>query len=188
MTNHNRKLWTLLGLTAGAAVGAWLWRRGTERTAPAEVATEPVQEGTAADRLTRALAEDLELGEYDLSVDAISDGVVELTGAVDAAAQRERAVAMAHAIGDVHTVVNRLVLRDEEARFEANRTRREEKGGMQHSGMGVGMGTRRQSPDTDPDRPSDRQKLVDRELEPENMEAVPADETGTDPDEEEATP
>lgn len=188
MANHKRQLWTLLGLTAGAAVGVWLWRRGTERTAPLELATEPVQEGTAADRLARALAHDQELSEYDLAVDAISDGVVELTGVVDAAAQRERAVAMAHATGDVHTVVNRLVLRAEEARFEENRARREEMGGLQHSGMGVGMGTRRQSPDTDPDRPSDRQKLVDRELEPENMETAPVEETGPDPDEEEPAP
>jgi hypothetical protein len=39
--------------------------------------------------------------------------------------------------------------------------------------MGAGMGTRRQSPSTDPDRPSDKQKMIERELEVANVEDTP---------------
>ena len=45
--------------------------------------------------------------------------------------------------------------------------------------MGVGMGTRRQSPSTDPDRPSDKQKILDRELDVGNIQDAP--EGGPDP-------
>lgn len=187
MIDRSRTLWTLLGVTAGVATGIWLWQRGAER---ASRATEPLSEmkgeGDAAERVAYALADDMELGERDLSVDGISDGVVEITGVVADRDQRERVVAMAHNTTGVHTVVNRLVLEDEEARLEETRARTEETP-IQHSGMGVGMGTRRQSPDTDPDRPSDRQKMVDRELEAENMEAEPTieptAESGPDADE-----
>ena len=170
MASDNRKLWTLLGLTAGAAVGVWLWARGEERSREAAAPRERVPlEGDAEARLARAIANDLELAGYGLEVRGISEGVLELTGELAESEQRERVVAMAHAIDGVHTVVNRIVLHDEEARAEAARTR-EGTGGLHHTGMGVGMGTRRQSPDTDPDRPSDRQKLVDRELTVDRME------------------
>lgn len=166
-SDQNRTVWALLGLAAGVITGIWLWRRGGERTADLEWAGG----GDAATRIARALAGDPELAGRGLEVEAISDGVVELRGAVPGREQREQAVAMAHNTPGVHTVVNRLVLESEEARLDANQSRRAARGPrLHHTGMGVGMGTRRQSPDTDPDRPSDRPKLVDRELDVDRVE------------------
>lgn len=167
-SDRNRTLWMLAGLTAGVVTGLWLWRRGTER----ESEEGRPGAGTAASRIADTLARDPELAGRGLRVDGIGEGIVELSGTVSDRDQRERAVALAHGTPGVHTVVNRLVLEPEESRLEENRARHEAEGpALHHDGMGVGMGTRRQSPDTDPDRPSDRQKLVDRELEPERFEA-----------------
>lgn len=164
--NEDRRLWALVGLTAGVAAGIWLWTRGREWGGqPAAVGGE-VDAGL---QVARAFDQDIELAARDLGVTRISDGVIEVTGVVADRDQRQRAVAMAHNAPGVHTVVNRLVLEDEERRAEENRARHRDTP-IQHTGMGVGMGTRRQSPDTDPDRPSDRQKLVDRELDVSNQE------------------
>jgi hypothetical protein len=92
---------------------------------------------------------------------------------------------MAHNVAGIHTVVNRIVLEADEARLEEHRSRGT--GGppsRQHYGMGVGMGTRRQSPATDPDRPSDRQELVDRELDVDRMEEGSATSRGPGPEDE----
>ena len=35
----HKKLWTLLGLAAGAAVGFWLWREGEDRSSRSEFGT-----------------------------------------------------------------------------------------------------------------------------------------------------
>lgn len=168
--NRDRTLWTLAALT-GVAAGAWLWRSAIGRRPTRESPTAAV-EGNSALRVARALDDDIELAAFDLVVNRISDGVIELIGAVGDTEQRQRAIALAHAVDGVHTVVNRLVLEGEEARLRANRTRNADRR-LQHTGMGVGMGTRRQSPDTDPDRPSDRQRRVERALEVGNMEATP---------------
>ncbi|MDX1673461.1 MAG: BON domain-containing protein [Longimicrobiales bacterium] len=160
----DRTLW-ILAAAAGAAAGLWLWRRRTgEETAPAAAV-----EGDGALAVARAYREDIELAAFDLAVNRISHGVIEITGAVERPDQRERAVAMAHSTEGIHTVVNRIVLDGEEARLEEAAARHADDP-IRHTGMGVGMGTRRQSPDTDPDRPSDRQKLVERELEVRNLE------------------
>ena len=162
--NEDRRLWALVGLAAGAAVGIWLWtrRRGGEPTAVGG-------ETDAALRVARAYDNDIELAARGLGVTRISEGVIEVTGVVADRDQRQRAVAMAHNTPGVHTVVNRLVLEDEERRVAESRARNRDRP-IRHTGMGVGMGTRRQSPDTDPDRPSDRQKLVDRELDVPKLE------------------
>jgi hypothetical protein len=114
MANDDRRLWTLLGLTAGAVVGMWLWARGMERAW--ELAEgEPLisVEGDPAESLARALAGDMELADFELEVRPISEGVVEITGTVDESDQRARAVAIAHNVG-VETVVNRITLPGDE--------------------------------------------------------------------------
>ena len=170
MADRNRTIWTVVALTAGAAAGFWLWRRGTERAgAGAGVDPEPRAEADIAARVEHALRDDIALASRDVRVKRVSDGVVELTGRVADGDQSERAVATAQAVDDVHTVVNRLTVAGEEARREAARKKHADTP-IRHTGMGVGMGTRRQSPETDPDRPSDRQKLVDRELDVDRME------------------
>ncbi len=113
MTTSDRRLWKLIGLTAGMATGIWLWRRGMERAWELAEA-EPLipVEGDAAESLARALASDLELAGFDLQVHAVSEGVIEITGAVAEPVQRARVVAMAHNTPGVDTVVNRIVVSD----------------------------------------------------------------------------
>ena len=176
-SDRTRTLWKLVGLVAGAGVGLWLWRGGRDRGDAVRRWTGP---GDAAYRIQGAFDRDPELAAR-VRVHAISDGVVELTGGVAARDQRDRAVAMAHSTPGVHTVVNRIVVEPEEARMAENRARNEDgPASRQHYGMGVGMGTRRQSPDTDPDRPSDRQKLVERELDVARMRDEPPARGGAD--------
>lgn len=177
-------LWTALGVSAGVATGLWLWRRQGEQEVPHLSApngwTRP--RGSVAE-VAEALQADRTLGQRGVEVDSIAEGVIELNGAVGTQAEARRAVEIAQRTRGVHTVVNRLTLEDEEEhRLETQRRREEgapELQERQHYGMGVGMGTRRQSPDTDPDRPSDKQKILERELDVANVEDAPDD--GLDP-------
>lgn len=186
-SDRARTLWKLAGLAAGAAVGWWVWRRGRDQGGDVRRWTGP---GDPAFRIQAAFDRDPELGTH-LRVHAISDGVVEIDGGVAEQDQRDRAVAIAHNAPGVHTVVNRIVVEPEEARLAEIRARHEDgPANRQHYGMGVGMGTRRQSPDTDPDRPSDRQKLVERELDVARMQdevATPAEDGPEAEDEEPAS-
>lgn len=174
-------LLTALGVTAGVATGIWLWSRREPGGQP-----EPTgwsrPHGTGAD-VAEALRSDGALSHRSIEVDSIADGVIELTGAVESREEAERAVSLAQGTQGVFTVVNRLVVEAEEAHREETRRRREagapELQGSGHTGMGVGMGTRRQSPDTDPDRPSDKQKILDRQLNVQNVEDAAAG--GLDP-------
>lgn len=174
-------LWTALGVSAGVAAGVWIWRRrGRQEPAPHRRWSRP--EGTGSE-VAEALRRDRTLARRDIEVDAIADGVIELTGSVQTRSEAQRAVSIVQGRRGIYTVVNRLVVEEEESQREETRRRRaegapelQERG---HHGMGVGMGTRRQSPDTDPDRPSDRQKMLDRELEVQNV--VDAPEAGPDP-------
>lgn len=179
-------LWTALGVSAGMATGVWLWRRQQapqrrpgEESAPSGWARP---RGSGAD-VAEAFQRDRALRNRSIEVDAISEGVIELTGHVRNRAEAQRAVGLAQSTTGVYTVVNRLTLDDDEShRSETQRRRSEGAPELQerhHYGMGVGMGTRRQSPDTDPDRPSDKQKILDRELDVANVEDSP--EGGPDP-------
>lgn len=171
-------LWTALGVSAGVATGLWLWRRQGEREVPQLSAprgwTQP--RGSGAE-VAEALRRDRTLGRRSVEVDSIAEGVIELTGQVATQAEARKAVEIAQSTRGVYTVVNRLTLEEEESHLsETQRRRRDGAPELQerhHYGMGVGMGTRRQSPDTDPDRPSDKQKILDRELDVANVEDAP---------------
>jgi hypothetical protein len=119
--DEDGKLRTLLGLTAGLAMGVWVWRRRTERErrvagpAPMPDLRVPVDTVDPAVRLARALDHDLELAPHGLGVQGLSDGVIEITGVVDRPEQRARVVAMAHNIAGIDTVVNRVRLADDPA-------------------------------------------------------------------------
>lgn len=173
-------LWTALGVSAGVATGVWLWRRGQDTAPPAPQERTPDSwarpRGSAAD-VAEALQRDRTLRNRSIEVDAIAEGVIELTGHVGTRTEAQRAVGIAQAISGVYTVVNRLTLDEEEAhRRDTQRRRREGAPELQergHTGMGVGMEARRQSPDTDPDRPSDKQKILERELDVANVEDTP---------------
>lgn len=156
----------LIGVSAGVtAVAAWAWWRRIRPSLPVRRGRRP--RGPAG-QLLGALQRDLELASRRIDVGEIADGVVELRGSVADRAEAERAIGIAQATSGVYTVVNRLRLSDEEGRRDS--ARRRWRGGApdlhesRHYGMGVGMGRRRQSRSTDPSRPSDRQQMLEREL------------------------
>ncbi|HUG41533.1 MAG TPA: BON domain-containing protein [Longimicrobiales bacterium] len=165
----------LFGISAGVAGGVWLWRRN--EAGRREAVRRWGQPRGSAQDVAEALRSDGKLGRRQLEVDTIAEGVVELNGTVRDRSEAERAVGIAQRTTGVYTVVNRLVVDAEEAqRSEARRRWSEgapELRERHHYGMGVGMGTRRQSPATDPDRPSDKQAMLDREL---NVHRVEDDE------------
>lgn len=156
----------LFGISAGVAGGLWLWRR--REAVRREAGRRWGQPRGSAQDVAEALRQDGKLGRRAIEVDTIAEGVVELNGTVRDRAEAERAVGIAQRTTGVYTVVNRLVVDAEEA--QRNETRRRWAEGApelrerHHYGMGVGMGTRRQSPATDPDRPSDKKTMLDREL------------------------
>jgi hypothetical protein len=174
-----QNLLTIVGISAGVATGlaagVWLWRRrSSPALAPLPSWTEP--RGSAQD-VASALDSDPDLSGRRIEVDTIAEGVVELTGSVRDRTEAERAVGLAQRTTGVYTVVNRLRIESEEAQREETR-RRWKEGAPElrerhHYGMGVGMGQSRHSPTTDPDRPNDKQRILDRELDVANVEEEP---------------
>lgn len=163
------------GVVTGVAAGVWLWRRRAGEAARAlERWGEP--RGSAQD-VAEAFRADPKLSRRRVDVDTIAEGVVELSGSVRDRGEADRAVGIAQRTTGVYTVVNRLRIEDEESQREITRRRWKEGAPelreRQHYGMGVGMGARRQSPDTDPDRPSDKQRMLERELDVANVEDEP---------------
>jgi hypothetical protein len=164
-----QRLLAVLGISAGVATGVaswwWLRRRAREEAAFARDWAEP--RGSAQD-VVEAFRTDPGLSARRIEVDAIAEGVVELSGSVRDRAEAERAVGIAQGTTGVYTVVNRLRIEEEESHREVTRRRwndgAPELRERHHYGMGVGMGTPRHSPATDPDRPSDKQRMLDREL------------------------
>jgi hypothetical protein len=174
-------LLALLGVGAGVAAGVWLYRlRTTRRGTTARGWSEP---RGSAQEVAEALRQDDDLSRRAIEVDSIAEGVVELGGSVHNRDEAVRAVRIAQDTTGVFTVVNRLAVEAEESQRESTRRRwndgAPELRERQHYGMGVGMGTRRQSPDTDPDRPNDRQRMIERDLEVRNVADEP--EAGPDP-------
>jgi hypothetical protein len=165
-------LWTVFGISAGVATGVvagvWLWRRRSlEDRGPAAAPAWVELRGSAQD-VAASLRSDPKLARRRVEVDTIAEGVIELSGSVRDRAEAERAVGLAQRTTGVYTVVNRLRVEDEESRREETRQRwndgAPELRERHHYGMGVGMGPRRHSPETDPDRPSDKQRILEREL------------------------
>lgn len=109
------------------------------------------------------------LSERGVDVGAISQGIIELSGSVWSDEEADRAVRLANAIPGVRTVVNRLEVEEESRARDATRRSLEEEGGNVTSiQRGVartgGMGARRQSRTTDPDRTDDSQHREHRSL------------------------
>lgn len=130
------------------------------------------------DPVARALRDDPVLDERSIRVTRLGSDVIELSGAVSSETESQRAVGIAQSTSGAHTVVNRLEIAEVEARLEETRVRFEEGAPelteTHHYGMRVGTGQRRQHPATDPDRNSDKVRMVTRDLEPD-----PAEATGT---------
>ena len=152
---------TIVGL-AGTAAALWLARRRDGRQYP-QLERSPLERA-----VRDALRTDEQLSQRGVLVTEIGSGVVELAGMVNSADEVSIAVAAAQRVDGVGTVVNRLAVREEEARL-ADARQRFEAGDpalteTQWTGLHVGMGRRRQSPLTDPDQRSDRPRILDRQL------------------------
>lgn len=152
---------TVVGLV-GTAAALWFARRHDGQTHP-HLERSPLERDVRA-----ALREDENLSRRGVLVSEIGAGVVELAGMVDSGDEMAAAVAAAQRVHGVGTVVNRLSVRDEESRLADARERLANGDAALNethwTGMGVGMGRRRQSPATDPDRPDDHARIKDREL------------------------
>lgn len=152
---------TVIGL-AGTAAALWFARRQDGRAHPELERSDLEREVRAA------LREDDKLSRRGVLVTEIGSGVVELAGMVDSSDEMAGAVAAAQRVHGVSTVVNRLSVRQEETHLADTRLRFENGDPAltetHWTGLHIGMGRRRQSPATDPDRRDDHARMKDREL------------------------
>jgi hypothetical protein len=167
----------LLGMGLGMLVAARLARRSPVTAAHSEseaavrrqrpsrihrLAGELEEIDELEDMVLNAFLRDELLGLRAVDIGAISQGIVEISGTVFSDAESKRAVALANAVPGVRTVVNRLVVESGAVRVRTAPARRATFSYTE--GRVGGMGRRRQSPGTDPDRPDDSQKLRDDAL------------------------
>lgn len=121
------------------------------------------------DAVLDAFLTDEVLRERGIDVGAISRGIIELSGSVWTEKEADRAVHLAGRVAGVDTVVDRLEIENEVRHLEAIRRRRENGDPAltetRWEGRRIGMGTRRQGRETDPDRPDDSQHQEERALE-----------------------
>jgi hypothetical protein len=122
------------------------------------------------DRLEEELVEeflrDEVLSERAIDIGAISVGIVELTGTVRTEDEAQRAVNLARKVPGVLTVVNRMDIGSAGEGFQPHRLEVEDVAatfGHQEARVG-GMGRRRQSFETEPERPDDSQRLRENAL------------------------
>jgi len=153
--------WALALAGSAVAAGILIWRTRhrflrARRSASLETA------------LVEALREDPDLSNRPIEVSTVAEGIVELSGRVATEEEAERAVAIAHRVTAVGTVLNRLDVEAIEAHLADNRSRFHAGDPAltetQWHGQSVGTGRRRQGLETDPDRPDDRVAMLTREL------------------------
>ena len=154
------------GLVVVGGLLAWrLYRRAGRGRVGEELEERLVQ---SEEDVVERLRADKRLAGQPIEVAALATGIIELSGAVETRRDSELAVALARRAADVRTVLNRLDVLDEMDRVE--QARRQDMGpgsarGETHwLGVGVGMGRRRQSRQTDPGRRDDRMDIVMGEL------------------------
>jgi hypothetical protein len=157
-------------VAAGAAAGAGAAAYAITRMLRSRRAAQAV--GVLArleDAVVEALRRDATTGACAIDVAALGPGIIELSGVVPTQEVGQRAARLLHALTGVRTVVNRLEVGSLEDRLADNRQRRAEGEpalrDRQWYGVRVGTGRRRQSPDTDPDRPDDTVERKTRDLE-----------------------
>lgn len=128
------------------------------------------------ERVLEAFRNDPILSERAIDIGAIEQGIVELTGWVNAEDETEQAVVIARGVPGVDTVVNRLAVRSEEDLYDELADRYEEGDPSltesHWEGQGVGTGRRRQGTSSEPDRHEDpRQPLEEKALDKDYLEA-----------------
>src|SRR5687768_1968088 len=111
------------------------------------------------ERVLEAFRNDPLLSERAIDIGAIDEGIVELTGWVNADDESQQAVVVARGVPGVETVVNRLAIREEEELFDELADRYEDGDPSltegQWEGQGVGIGRRRQGNSAEIDRHED---------------------------------
>ena len=126
---------------------------------------EQVELDRLEEAVLRAFREDATLSERPVDIGAISRGIIELSGSVAGEPEAERAVRITSSVAGVTTVVNRLdidaaIAPDERDDHFARRT----DPGLTRTGAAGGMGTRRQSAETDPDQIDDSRRRLENAM------------------------
>ena len=133
------------------------------------------------ERVLEAFNNDPILAERAVDIGAVGRGVIELAGWVDSDDEAEHAMTVARGVPGVETVVNRLLVDDEEERIGDN-IRRFKDGDpalteARWEGQQVGIGKRRQGSSAEADRHADpKPTLEDRWLSEREAERNAADE------------
>jgi hypothetical protein len=122
------------------------------------------------ERVLEAFRNDPILSERAIDIGALDDGIVELTGWVNADDESQQAVVVARGVPGVETVVNRLAVRAEEDMFDEFAEKYDEEegdlAGGQWEGQSIGTGRRRQGNSAELDRHEDpKPGLAEAELE-----------------------
>ncbi len=153
------------GVALAAGVLAWQWYRGGRRGIEREL--EGALAGLEED-VVELLRGDERISGQPIEVAALARGIVELSGRVETQEDSDRAMAVAQRATGVRTVLNRLDVVEDSERAAQARRRPEGPGtpraDTRWTGLGVGMGRRRQSRETDPARRDDRVDLVQEAL------------------------
>jgi hypothetical protein len=157
------------GILAGAAAVAFISYRNSRRKGQGPRAFRPIE-----NEVIRTLKGDMVLRERGIDVAMIAPGIVELTGAVESAAEGRHAVDVVQRVPGVRTVLNRLDLSGgRQQRLRRRLAGESEMGsGSRWYGMSVGMGRRRQGGRTDPDQRDDHAEMIDDALQPDAEEAL----------------
>jgi hypothetical protein len=121
------------------------------------------------ERVLEAFRNDPILSERGIDIGAIGEGTIELTGAVDTDEESDRATTITRGVPGVETVVNRIVVGQEESLLEDNARRFAEGDPALNEahweGQRVGTGRRRQGNSEEIDRHADpKPHLEDRWL------------------------
>jgi hypothetical protein len=134
------------------------------------------------ERVLEAFRNDPILSERAIDIGSVGDGAIELTGRVDAAEESERATTITRGVPGVETVVNRIIVGEEEDMLDEN-ARRFAEGDpalneARWEGQRVGTGRRRQGNSDELDRHADpKPELEDRWLAEERALEQAADDT-----------
>ena len=121
------------------------------------------------ERVLEAFNNDPILAERAIDIGAMSEGIIELAGWVDTDDEAEHAMTIARGVPGVDTVVNRLLVDDEERQIDDNIQRFRDGDpaltDARWEGQQVGTGKRRQGTSDEPDRHADpKPKLEERWL------------------------
>lgn len=132
------------------------------------------------ERVLEAYRNDPLLSERAIDIGAIQEGIIELTGWVNAEDEAKQAVDVARGVPGVETVVNRLAVRSDEDLFDETAELYESGDSSlteaHWEGQQVGTGRRRQGNSTEIDRHAGpRDVLEDRSLSPDSAYLAAAD-------------